>query len=171
MIRLAAVLVIASAAACAGDSPELRSTQASETRPFNAHACDHVAQIREIPVKQGLLVSDPHYNALKSDPKWAKDCLLDLVTDETPMTDPRLNHPSKVDGFVVGDLAFFLLSDFGLVSFDAIMAMAKVDLSQLGVLDYFEWVKKPGNRSKLQALCREWIEKNEIEAKNKAEGR
>ncbi len=154
-----------STVACATEKREMESAHPEKTRPFNAQACDHVADIRETPLKQGVLVNDAHYNALKSDPRWAKDCLLDLVIDETPMPDPRINEPTKVDGFVVGDLAFLLLSDFGLLSFDAVMADA--GLPDEGVLAYFEWVKKPGNRSKLQVLCREWIEKNEIEAKIK----
>jgi len=172
MIRLAAVLVMASAVACAAEQTDLRSTQIREDRPFDAQACDHVAEIRNIPPKQGVLVNDPHYNALKTDPRWAKNCLLDLITNDAPMKDPRLSEPTKVDGFVVGDLAFFLLSDFELVSYDAIMVKADVpDREDRGVLAYFEWVKKPGNRSKLQALCREWIAKNEIEAKSKTKDR
>lgn len=165
MIRLATVLLMASAAACAPENTEPRSTQTQDYRTFDAQACDHVAEIRNIPPKQGVLVNDPHYNALKTDPKWAKNCLLDRITNETPMKEPRLSEPTKVDGFVVGDLAFFLLADFGLVSFDAVMVEA--GLPGRVVLAYFEWVKKPGNRGKLQVLCREWIEKNEIEAKIK----
>lgn len=165
MIRLIAVLVMASAAACAAEKPELSQTQTQEARPVNAQACDHVAEIREIPAKQGEPVNDPHYNALKSDPRRAKDCLLDLITNDTLMTDPR-SEPTKVNGFVVGDLAFFLLSDFELVSFDEVMPEeVRAILPQRGVFAYFEWVQKPGNRSALQALCREWIEKNKIEAK------
>ncbi len=87
------------------------------------------------------------------------------------MTDPR-SEPSKVYGFVVVDLAFFLLSDFEFVSFDAVMPEEVLGvLPQRGVFAHFEWVQNPGNRSKLRARCREWIEKNEVVAKSETKSR
>lgn len=157
MIRIAVFMTIFSTSACVADTGD-RDTPSTSTS-VSLNLCTHVSQIRSVPLKRGLPVEDPHYNALRSDPLSAKSCLLELITNETLMADPR-SEPTKVDGFVVGDLALFLLSDFDLVSFDAVMPEeVRATLPQRGVLAYFEWVRKPGNRSELQHRCREWAAK------------
>ncbi|MGH8079097.1 MAG: hypothetical protein ACREP7_00890, partial [Lysobacter sp.] len=96
------------------------------------------------------------YVAISTHRESAKACLLDRITDATPMTDPR-SEPTKTNGFVVGDLALFLLCDFEMVSFDEVLPIeVRAKLPERGVFEYFEWVQKRGNRKLLQSASKAW---------------
>jgi hypothetical protein len=154
MKRVFFLISIASLSACVAE--RLSGNESISEIPIEKNVCESVAKIREYPLGPDWPIQDVSYNKLRADPQSAKSCLLDLITNETLMTDPR-SEPTKVDGFVVGDLAFFLLSDFGLVSYDEVLPN---EAKERGVLSYFAWVKQPGNRKLLQTLCADWIKKN-----------
>jgi hypothetical protein len=156
MTRVALLVAITLSAACGALAPVVGGTQTSE-KTGSPNACSHVAYIKAIPAKPELSVDDEHYNNLRSNSVEAEECLVELITDATPMTDPR-DEPTRVRNFVVGDLAFFLLTDFDLVPFEQVLPEeVQALLPQLGVLAYFQWVNVPGNREVLQQNCRDWL--------------
>jgi hypothetical protein len=115
--------------------------------------CNHVSEIKIIPF-EGESVDDPAYNAFIRAGEKAIPCLIDKISDTSPMPDPR--QAPKVDT-VVGDIAFFVLID-----------VTKVDLTELlprevrrkfedeGIYAYFEYTEKNKNRQKLQKSLYEW---------------
>ena len=122
-----------------------------------SNVCEHLADIKSIPNKPGTGETDPIYKQISASPKSAESCLLARITDSTPMADPQ-SEPTSTDSFAVGDLAFFLLSDFHFVSFEGVLPeVVRKDLHSRGAYAYFEWVKQPGSRQTLQANCEAWI--------------
>lgn len=111
--------------------------------------CDDLEQIREIPIKQGWSVDDGAYNRLISHGVAATACLVARIADETSMPDPR-QEPTKQGDFKVGDLAFFLLLDLGIVKYNEVLPPR---LASTSVQEYFRWVNLPGNRRELQENC------------------
>ncbi|MEI2454443.1 hypothetical protein [Lysobacter firmicutimachus] len=119
--------------------------------------CAGLSSIKSIPLNEAWPIDDENYKTLKEKRKQTTPCLIDRITDGTSMKDPR-SEPTKVDGFVAGDLAFFLLSDFNVVSFEGVLPQeVRSELPSKGVIAYFDWVHKPGNREKLQAAAKEWV--------------
>ena len=150
MFAAITLFVLAVSAASCGNETIRRAVD-----PAN---CDGLSMIKEIPAKAGLQVNDVYYNSIRSNPSEYKACLIEKLDDDSTMSDPR-REPTKVDSFAVGDLAFFLLSDFGFVEFDQVLPNdVRQDLSTQGVRAYFEWVGTGDNRRLLQKKCREWIE-------------
>ncbi|WP_408950466.1 hypothetical protein [Lysobacter sp. Hz 25] len=125
-----------------------------------AEACDSLAEIKSMPLRDGWPETDPAYLKISNNREVAKSCLLDRISDSTQMMDPR-SEPTKVNNFAVGDLAFFLLYEFKMVPFEEVLpGEVTKQLAERGVFAYFEWVNKPGNRRQLQENCRKWIEEN-----------
>lgn len=145
MIKHAVVLAALLSTACASGPRTLEGRELSAIE-----ACSQLAKIKAMPIKADSPATDPYHLVLRSDPKSASACLIDRITDPTPMADPRF-EPTKVDGFAVGDLAFFILSDLGVVSFEGVLPREVAQqLTDRGVFAYFDWIKRPGNRAWLQ---------------------
>lgn len=156
MHRLFCWFLTLSFSACASDGigGDVKDTGMSAEK----NICENVEKIREFPLKLDWPTQDASYNALRVNPQAAKSCLIDLITDTSPMVDPR-STPTKFDGFVVGDLAFFLLSRFNLISFEDVLPDdVREDYQERGYYAYVEWIQKPGSRIELQARCRRWTE-------------
>lgn len=118
--------------------------------------CHAVRKIEAMSFKPGVPSGDEHYDDLYRHKHILRDCLTQLVIDQTPMTDPR-SEPTKVEGFVRGDLAFFLLVDFELAPFDDVLPEAvRARLPERGVFAYFDWIQQPGNRQVLRDNLRAW---------------
>lgn len=131
----------------------LASQQETNKRNLQENLCADLAKITELPMKDDMPVNDPIYLAIRQKGKAAIGCLIDHVTDETPMKDPR-SAPSGPSQFKVGDLAFFLLIRTGVTSFDEVLPPeARPSTSTLGIASYFLWVEKPGNRALLKRNC------------------
>ena len=120
--------------------------------------CADMAAIRDPPTMVGKPVDDPAYEALKRNADAAVPCLLDAMVSTEPLDEPQ-KIPGKAEDFTVGDLAFFLLIDFGAVDFARALPP---DVSQAtltrGPFAYFDWIVLPGNRERLQARVRDQVE-------------
>lgn len=120
--------------------------------------CADLAAIKDPPTLVGKPVDDPAYTALKAHADAAVPCLLDAMVSGEPLDDAQ-KIPGHTADFTVGDLAFFLLVDFGFVDFARALPP---DVSQAtltrGPFAYFDWIVVPGNRERLQARVREQIE-------------
>jgi len=118
--------------------------------------CAKLHEIRSVPLREGWPETDPVYLAISVNRQAARTCLLERIGDATLMPDPR-SEPTKVDGFVVGDLAFFLLVGFEMLPFeDLLPPEVRQQFPERGVFAYFEWVGKPGNRRRLQRAAEDW---------------
>jgi hypothetical protein len=116
--------------------------------------CADLAAIKDPPTMIGKPVDDPAYTALKAQADAAVPCLLDAMVVAEPLDSPQ-KIPGHTEDFTVGDLAFFLLVDFGVVDFAQALPP---DVSQAtltrGPFAYFDWIVQPGNRERLQARVR-----------------
>jgi hypothetical protein len=133
--------------------------QASKNRPSapaeNSHLCDRLAGIKHIPY-DAETVDDPIYNQIISNKHAAVSCLVDQITNEKRMADPR-SEPVE-SNFRVGDLAFFLLLDITKILFDQMLPdNVQAQLKKEGVYAYFKYVSVPGNRAVLQRQCKAWL--------------
>ncbi len=118
--------------------------------------CYPVRDVTHVPAKPGVPSGDRQYDALFNTRRILRECLAELIVDETPMPDPR-EEPTRVDGFVRGDLAFFLLSDFELTPFkDVLPETVRAELPSRGVRAYFDWIKQPGQRRWLRDQVKAW---------------
>lgn len=151
MKAIATVLMSCALLACSAQV----AGQQTPAKPTDV--CAGLASIKSVPLNEAWPIDDENYKLLKEKRKQAAPCLIARIVDGTPMKDPR-SEPTKVDSFVVGDLAFFLLSDFKIVSFEGVLPQEVIsELPSKGVIAYFDWVRKPGNREKLQAAAKDWV--------------
>jgi hypothetical protein len=174
-LALAAALAIA-LAACGNDeprggvqSPPTTVTAVSPAPPppappvpaplpdYTGTPCAVLPAVENPPSMIGKPVVDPAYNALKDAGAAAVPCLVLALSDPRPLEHPQSLPGTDLD-FTVGDLAFFLLVDFGQVDF---MRALPVDVAakvpDRGVFAYFDWIVAPGNRERLQARVREQV--------------
>jgi hypothetical protein len=114
--------------------------------------CKELAEIRQIPFK-GEQVDDAAYNAITSKNRAQLEAdLVECVGDTTPMPDPRQAPPYP--GFVVGDVAVFILSDASGVPIEELLPDEfRATWPEEGIYSYFKYVSSDSNR---QALEGEW---------------
>ena len=120
--------------------------------------CNRVAEIKVLPMKdaRGL---DATFDALVDAGVRAVPCLIDKVTDETSMTDPR-QAPTYSDTRV-GDVAFFVAARNAKLDYAAVLPPAvTAKFPERGIYAYFEYVEKPKNRKRLQENFRVWFQQN-----------
>lgn len=118
-------------------------------------------QIRDIPPKPGLEgVSDPWYLGLVRDRALIAEGLLTCMGDATRIPCPY-SQPST-SRFTLGDLAFSILCDLDLVSYDEVVApfVGKAALEAQGNFALEDWLEKPGHRARLQRAARAWYRKH-----------
>jgi hypothetical protein len=112
----------------------------------------------EIPHKKDVYVKDPIYNGLMKMGEKAIPCLIDKLTDKTPMPDPRQAPTANVS---VGDVAFFMLWD---ITERPIEESLPPDIRETykaeGIWAYLKYVENDNNRMDLQENWREWCELN-----------
>lgn len=119
--------------------------------------CAVLAGIEHPPTLVGKPVVDPAYAALKDSGSAAIPCLLMALSDPRPLARPQKLPGTQLD-FTVGDLAFFLLVDFGHVDFvRALPPEVAARLPTRGAFAYFDWIVVPGSRESLQARVREQV--------------
>lgn len=129
--------------------PSVQDNPIEDSQP----ACNHISEIKILPFAEEP-VDDPAYNALIKAGEKAIPCLIDKVSDTTPMPDPR--QAPKVDT-VVGDIAFFVLIDLTKVDFTELLPHeVRRKFEEEGIYAYFEYTEKIKNRKKLQKSLYEW---------------
>ena len=125
-----------------------------------ASLCESVKDIEILPMKDEP-VADPAYNALISAGEDAIPCLIQKITDETVMKDPR--PAPKVGNVAVGDTAFFVLLDVGKIDQTGFLELLPPDVRRAydeeGVYGYFRLIDEDNNRQKLQDAATKWYEK------------
>jgi len=123
--------------------------------------CDRLNEIKELPFKNEA-VQDEVYNSLVMLREKAIPCLIDKLTDTTPMKDPRKVPPCE--RFAVGDAAHCVLTDITKVPFEEFLPTAvKERYLEIGADAYFEYVQRPENRVQLQKRWGAWFQKRVVE--------
>ena len=113
--------------------------------------CNRLAEVKEVPFRSTDPISDPAYRELRDSGLRAAPCLIDRLTDTTPMKDPR--QAPFYNGFVIGDLAMILLAELEQISlYEPLPEEYKSKAKTAGVYAYFEYVETPSNR----AALRDW---------------
>ena len=131
-------------------APERRTPTAKDIQDL----CNRVSEIKLLPIKQEF-GSDATYTAFMEAGVGAVPCLIDKITDETPMADPR--QAPKYNDTRVGDVAYFLIMDITQIGFVMLMPPeVQAKYPDQGVYAYFEFVEKPKNRKLLQENLRVW---------------
>ena len=137
--------------------PSPSASASTERKPALADLkliCDQVRQIKTLPFK-GEEGVDDSYDALIKAGDSLIPCLIDKITDTTPMPDPR--QTPKFPDVRVGDVAYFVLVDVAKIDFiEPFPANVREAYKQEGVYAYFRFVEKPANRKILQDSLRTW---------------
>jgi hypothetical protein len=115
--------------------------------------CERLSEIRSVPMKgEG---SDDIYAGLRRLGEAAVPCLIDKITDATPMPDPRM--APKYSRTVVGDVAVFVLVRITATEFQVLLPTdVQENYRSRGVYAYFDYVAQRGHRADLQERWREW---------------
>lgn len=122
-----------------------------------AELCERVKDIQLLPHKDEP-VEDATYNALLSEKERVIPCLIRKISDKTLMDDPR--QAPRVGKVTVGDVAFFLVVDFGNADFVGLLpAEVKKAYEREGVYGYFRLIDENDHRKKLQDAAIAWYEK------------
>lgn len=142
-------------------TPQPTETVNTTFRDENVESlCNRLHEIKKIPERDPN-DTDPIYEALIAKGKEAMPCLVEKITDETPMRDPRggviWQH------YKVGDTAVFILvliaNDVGLLQ-QMLPEENRKEWKTNGVYAYFNYVSESKNREELQRWWRIWIKKN-----------
>jgi hypothetical protein len=132
--------------------------------------CNRIPEIKVMPVK-GERGEDPVYDAFIDAGDGVVPCLIERVTDATEIRDPR-PEPGFADIQVkIGDIAYFLLVDITKLHFTELLPREiQQEYKDVGVYAYFDFVRQPANREKLQDELRKWYEKKYGKSLKSAKG-
>ena len=120
--------------------------------------CSRLAEIKVLPMKERRGV-DATYDAFMTAGVRVVPCLIEKVTDETPVPDPR-QAPTYGDTRL-GDIAVFLIGDITQLDFFTLLPLeVQAKVRDQGVYAYFAYVEKPKNRKILQEKLRAWFQEN-----------
>ncbi len=124
--------------------------------------CNRVAEIKVLPMKEERGV-DSTYDAFMTAGVRVVPCLIEKVTDETPIKDPR-QAPTYSDTRL-GDIAVFLIGDITQLDFFTLLPLeVQAKVPNQGVYAYFAYVEKPKHRKTLQDNLRVWFKDNFADA-------
>jgi hypothetical protein len=127
--------------------------------------CDRLGEIRKLPNRDPN-DTDPIYEALIAKGDDAIPCLVQRITSDKKMPDPR--EAPTWQHYAVGDTAVFILIDI-LCSED--LEREKLLIEMLppkyeeewktnGIYAYFNYVSEPRNRKELQNWWKKWLMDN-----------
>jgi hypothetical protein len=134
------------------ESTELPLPAPTPVAPVDTAPCRHLAAVKQ-PPNPLTSASDPAYAALKLAGREAIPCLVDAIDSTEPLAEPQ-SLPGGGE-FTQGDLAFFLLVDFGFVDFEqALPADLQAAARERGAFAYFDWIEGPGHRAQLESAVR-----------------
>lgn len=122
--------------------------------------CNRLHEIKKLPYRDPN-DTDPIYEALIAKGKEAMPCLIEKITDETPMPDPR--EAPIWQHYKVGDTAVFILVDIAKdeeILQQMLSAKYRKEWETNGVYAYFNYVSESKNRNELQRWWRIWIKEN-----------
>jgi hypothetical protein len=115
--------------------------------------CSRLAEIKTLPIK-GEPGIDAAYDALVGAGDAVVPCLIQKITDLTPIRDPRCLFLERT---TVGDIAYFVLVDITKLDFAELLpAEVQKKIQTNGVYAYHDYIRRKGARSQLQFKVREW---------------
>ncbi len=115
--------------------------------------CNRIAEIKTLPMK-GEPGIDAAYDAIVGAGAAVVPCLIQNITNVTPVRDPRCLFSEKT---TVGDIAYFVLVDITKLEFAELLPLAvQKKIQSNGVYAYHDYVRRKGARSQLQFKVREW---------------
>jgi hypothetical protein len=173
LFRLKSTIIFALFLSCCDYShtsevgPNIAATPGGSALPANKSGyrdpsllCSRISEIKVLPIK-GERGEDPTYDAFMNAGDAVVPCLIRRVTDETKIRDPR-QEPGFPDIEIrVADVAYFLLVDITRLSFAELLPdEVRRKFKAEGVYAYFEFVKEPANRKRLQDKLERWYQKN-----------
>jgi hypothetical protein len=131
-----------------------------DTDSKRQNVCNRIKQVRAIPFEE---LKDPNkdsaYAALIADGASILPSLVECITDERKMPDPR--PVPTVSDFRVGDLAFMVAAKSSDVKFeDTLPPEVMARWNDDGVYGYFAYVARKGARRALQKCWQEWLKTN-----------
>lgn len=124
--------------------------------------CNRLHEVKRIPYSPGQLADDPVYDGLYKQGMAAVPCLVEKITDTTPMSDPGPG-PASTPDYRVGDAAVFILLMITKTEWQPETMLSPEYAKRWksdGIYVYYSYVEKLENRKKLQAWWRSWIKKN-----------
>jgi len=138
-------------------TPQQTETVNTTFRDENVESlCNRLHEVKKIPYKDPN-DTDPIYEALIAKGKEAMPCLIEKITDQTLMQDPRGAQPWEY--YKVGDTSVFILAHIAKED-KIIQKMLPVkyrkEWETNGVYAYFNYVSESKNRDELQRWWRSW---------------
>lgn len=148
--------------------PTTQPTETLNTKVLDENVeslCNRLHEIKKLPYRDPN-DTDPIYEALIAKGKEAMPCLVEKITDETPMRDPR--GAPIVQDYKVGDTAVFMLIRIAhedeKSQVELLLEMLPVkyrkEWESNGVYTYFIYVSESKNRNELQRWWKIWIKEN-----------
>ncbi len=130
-------------------SSQTRTVSSGDARAI----CDRIAEIETLPMK-GEPGIDVAYDAIVGAGEAVVPCLIQNITNVTPVRDPRCLFSEKT---TVGDIAYFVLVDITKLDFAELLPGAvQKKIQSNGVYAYHDYIRRKGARSQLQSKVREW---------------
>jgi hypothetical protein len=147
------------------NNPTLQPTDTTIRDENVESLCNRLHEIKKLPYRDPN-DTDPIYEALIAKGKEAMPCLVEKITDETSMPDPR--EAPIWQHYKVGDTAVFMLvriaHDEVILQEELLKKMLPVkyrkEWETNGVYSYFNYVSESKNREELQRWWRIWIKEN-----------
>jgi hypothetical protein len=154
----AVVLLIIS---LASSSVAYAGSRATEETIAARRLCSRVADIKRLPFRrdevnvEAFKQLDPVYGELRMMGDAVAPCLIAEVTNRARMKDPRQAPIYKP--VLVGDVAFWVFLDItGMQLETALPQDIRKKFKNQGIYAYFDWIRRSGNREKLQANLSKW---------------
>lgn len=163
---------IANKAAHAEPNPEATPDEAKPpiyvhiSNMTSSELCDRLISIDTMPSRDPN-ITDPIYESLIAKGGEAIPCLVEKISDKTPMPDPRYSVPHW-QHFAVGDAAVFILIDIlrkddlerEKLLIEMLPPKYEEEWETNGIYAYFNYVSEPQNRKELQAWWRRWLKES-----------
>jgi len=140
------------------ENRNLQTVSSSATPISLVNLCDDLPELKRLPHDARQTVDDPVYNKYAAHKNDAIPCLIDKITDTTPMQDPGLS-PAVVNDFCVGDAAVFtllLLTGEEWRPDSMLSPEYAARWKSEGVFAYYRYVEDPANRKRIQSWWKEW---------------
>ena len=122
--------------------------------------CGRLNELKKIPLYPDEKNGDPIYDGLMEKGREAVPCLIEKITDTTPMPDP--GSPAVQD-YKVGDAAVFILLFITGEKWQPETMLSPEYAKHWkddGIYAYYAYVEKPANRKKMQFWWKNWADKN-----------
>ena len=121
------------------------------------HLCDRISELKRLPLK-GETGVDSVFDALLGAGEEVVPCLIEKITDATPMHDPRC--PAYAEKVAVGDTAYYVLiykTNLGFA--DLLPEKVQECYKTKGGFAFNDYIRRKGARRQLQSRLREWYRK------------